>query len=186
MIQYLFISLALAADAFSVSVSGGAGIKKPSLQNTLLISGYFGFFQFIMPIIGWYAGTSFQQYITSFDHWFAFILLAFIGGKMIWEFFQHEERKPFSLTHKTLLILAIATSIDALGVGLSQAVIDQPILGLALTIGIVTFLFCALGTHLGAYFKGVIGNKAELAGGLLLIAIGIAILIEHGVFSSIL
>lgn len=181
-LQYFLIALALAADAFSVSVSGGAGLKKPSMQNILLVAGYFGFFQFLMPIIGWYGGVAFEQYIKNYGPWFAFVLLTFIGGKMIWEFFQKDESVPFSLTHRALCILAIATSIDALGVGLSQAVIGQPILTLSFIVGIVTFFLCALGMHLGGLFRKVLGNKAEFIGGTILILIGIHILIEHGVF----
>ena len=182
MIDDFIIAIALAMDALTVSVSGGAALNKPTLKKALLVASYFGFFQFFMPILGWYGGMFFNNVIDSYDHWIAFGLLIIVGGKMIWEFFKNIEEKAFSLNHKLLLVLSIATSIDALGVGLSYAFLNKSIMTPAIIIGVVTFVFSTIGVCLGKSFKKVLGSKAELVGGIILIAIGVNILINHGVF----
>lgn len=182
MIDDFIIAIALAMDALTVSVSGGAALNKPTLKKALLVASYFGFFQFFMPILGWYGGMFFNNVIDSYDHWIAFGLLIIVGGKMILEFFKNIEEKKFPLSHKVLLVLSIATSIDALGVGLSYAFLNKLILIPSIIIGAVTFFLSTIGVYLGKNLKKVLGGKAEFVGGIILIAIGINILINHGVF----
>ena len=180
----LLIAIALAMDAFSVAITGGATLKKPQLKDSFLVGIYFGVFQGIMPIIGWQAGKCFEKLISSFDHWIAFAMLFFIGGKMVIEpFRKKEDETHFELTHKLLIILAIATSIDAMGVGLSYALLERPIMLASLIIGIVAFLFSFFGIYLGKCLKKIVKNKAELIGGIILLGIGVKILFDHGVFS---
>lgn len=182
MIDDFIIAIALAMDALTVSISGGAALNKTTLKKALFVASYFGFFQFFMPILGWYGGMFFNKIIDSYDHWIAFGLLIIIGGKMILEFFWGAEEKEFSLNHKLLFILSIATSIDALGVGLSYAFLNKAIMTPSIIIGIVTFIFSTIGVYLGKSLKKVLKNKAEFVGGIILMAIGINILINHGVF----
>lgn len=179
----LLIAIALAMDSFTVSISGGASLKKVTFKNAFTIGLYFGFFQMIMTLIGWKGGQLFCTIIDSFDHWIALGLLALIGGKMIYHSFSETESSPFSFNHKILLILAIATSIDALGIGLSYALLDNPVIIPSIIIGVVAFLFSFIGLYLGKILKTLLKNKAELIGGAILICIGLKIAYEHGVFN---
>jgi manganese efflux pump family protein len=179
----LLIATALAMDSFTVSISGGAGLKKVKLKNALLVGAYFGFFQFFMSLVGCKGGEVLNDYINAFDHWIALGLLVFIGGKMIIESFRTTNKRGFSMNHKTLLILAIATSIDALGVGLSYSLINKSFLVPSIIIGVVAFIFSGCGIYLGKHLKQILGNKAEFIGGIILIGIGINIAIEHGAFN---
>jgi putative Mn2+ efflux pump MntP len=179
----LFIAVALAMDAFTVSISGGAALKRPKFSQALLVGAYFGFFQFFMPPLGWYAGRYFRVVIDSYDHWIAFTLLAVIGGKMIVESFKKDGGHEFALSHKVLFVLAIATSIDALGIGLSYAFLGKPIFLPSITIGIMTFLFSVCGVTLGKMLKKLLKNKALLIGGVILLLIGFKVLADHGVFN---
>lgn len=185
--ELFLIGVGLSMDAFAVSVCKGLGMSKVNKKQTLLIGLFFGGFQAFMPFVGWVLGTQFKQYITAFDHWVAFILLSFIGSKMIWEVFHPDEDmeegkdQPFSL--KELLMLAIATSIDALAVGIIFALQQYPIVEAISIIGVVTFVLSVLGVYIGNFFGSRYKNKAELAGGIILIGIGLKILLEHlGVF----
>jgi manganese efflux pump family protein len=182
LINTLFIAVALAMDAFAVSVSGGASLKKVRINEVLLISSYFGFFQFLMTILGWQSGKFLSTYIQMFDHWIAFVLLFFIGAKMIWDSFKPGDERQFSFSHKLLLLLAICTSIDALGIGLSYAFLGYSILMAAIIIGIVAFGFSAIGVYLGKNLKNLLKGKATFAGGIILLVIALKILIDHGVF----
>lgn len=170
-------------DAFAVSICKGLGMSKLNKKQAAVIALYFGGFQALMPLIGWLLGIRFQQYITSVDHWVAFILLAIIGGKMIYEAVKGEEEeievKDAPLDHKELVVLAIATSIDALAVGITFAFLDTPILPAIAIIGITTFIISAIGVAAGNFFGSKYKNKAEIAGGLILILIGLKILLEH-------
>jgi manganese efflux pump family protein len=142
----------------------------------------FGIFQAIMPLIGWLAGRTIVDFISSYDHWVAFGLLAFVGGKMLWESFHKEEEKETNRDTSrglTLLTLSIATSIDALAVGLSFAFIDVNIFAAAGIIGLVAFLITGLGFLIGTRVGGILGKRAEIVGGLVLIGIGVKILLEH-------
>ena len=180
----LLTGFGLSMDAFSVSVTDGILLKKPTILQASKIALFFGFFQFLMPYIGYLLASNFSQYITAFDHWIAFVLLAFIGGKMLYEAITEKDedeeiKNPLSLA--TLTILAIATSIDALAVGVTFATITMPfsVLFASALIGIMTFFICIAGVFAGSRFGKLLGNKAEIVGGLVLIFIGVKILIEH-------
>lgn len=178
----IIIGIGLAMDAFSVSVTDGIILKKPSLWGASKIALFFGGFQFMMPVLGYLLGSAFARYITAFDHWIAFVLLGFIGAKMIWEAIHDDDecneiKNP--LDTYTLFILAIATSIDALAVGVTFATMAVSVIFASTIIGIITFFICLLGVCLGSWCGNRLGNKAEIVGGLVLIGIGIKILIEH-------
>lgn len=186
-IQAVMLGFALAMDAFSVSVSDGILLGKIKLKNAAKIALFFGFFQFLMPVLGYLAGTTFSGIIEAYDHWVAFALLGIIGAKMLFEAFgdkDEDEPKTNPLCLKTLLILAIATSIDALAVGVTFATINTPVLISSAIIGVVTFFISLSGVYLGGKCGDIFGNKAEIAGGVILILIGAKILIEHTLFTS--
>lgn len=181
-ISIILIGVGLSMDAFSVSVTEGIMLKKPRLSEVLKIGLFFGGFQFLMPCIGYVLGSAFAKYITAFDHYIAFVLLGFIGGKMIYEAVSEKEddgeiKNPLSFN--TLLILAIATSIDALAVGVTFATVSVPVVFASSLIGILTYAISAGGVYIGSKFGNLLGNKAEILGGLVLIGIGTKILIEH-------
>jgi len=178
----IIIGIGLAMDAFSVSLTDGIILKKPRFNQAFKIALFFGGFQFLMPVLGYLLGSAFARYITAFDHWIAFSLLGFIGGKMIWEALHEKDecdeiKNP--LDTYTLFILAIATSIDALAVGVTFATMAVSVLFASTIIGILTFFICLMGVYLGSWCGNLLGNKAEITGGLVLIGIGIKILIEH-------
>lgn len=180
----LFIALGLSMDAFAVSISSGARTRHRLLQNALLIALFFGAFQAIMPAVGWAAGCSFASLISQYDHWIAFGLLSALGGKMIYETLKDDEEESdgegvLSLTLSLLLALSVATSLDALAVGVSFACINASILVPVLIIGVVTFLLSMAGVVLGHRCGNAFGKKFEVVGGLILIGIGLKILISH-------
>ena len=178
----LVIAVGLGMDALSVAIGVGAAARKTSPWPVLRMSLSFGLFQFFMPLIGWAAGRTVADLIARYDHWVAFLLLAGVGGKMIWESF-HEKDGSIPSNDPTkgmnLLLLSVATSIDALAVGLSLAFLNIPILGASALIGVVCFLMTASGMVFGRKLGGILGRRAELIGGLVLIGIGIKILTEH-------
>ncbi len=182
-IEIFLIGVGLAMDAFAVSICKGLGMTKLNKKQAVIIALYFGGFQALMPLIGWILGIRFQQYIVAVDHWIAFVLLAFIGGKMIYESIKGEEEeievKDAPLDHKELVVLAIATSIDALAVGITFAFLNTPIVPAITIIGITTFFICLLGVVVGNIFGSKYKNKAEFAGGAILVLIGLKILLEH-------
>jgi putative Mn2+ efflux pump MntP len=178
-ITILGIGIGLSMDALAVSVINGFVIKKLKIRHALRIAFSFGFFQGLMPVIGWAAGLSFRKYIQSFDHWIAFSLLCLVGGKMIYGSITCKGEKKDCLQFMALLALSIATSIDALAVGLSFSFLQVEIIIPALIIGAVTFIICFIGIYTGDKIGRFIGNKLELIGGFILIIIGIKILIEH-------
>ena len=172
-ISVLMIGLGLAMDALAVSITIGINSNKKSKIKMAFKAGlFFGVFQAIMPFIGWAVGRNFTKYIEMMDHWIAFILLAIIGGKMI-----YEEEKIYS--NKTLLILAIATSIDALAVGISFAFLNVNILSSILIIGVVTAILSFIAVYIGEKLGEMFKSRAEIFGGIVLILIGLKILIEH-------
>lgn len=193
-IEVLLAAFALAMDAFSVAVTSGIILKKPTNKSAVKIGLFFGGFQFLMPCLGYFLGCVFANLIKSYDHWIAFILLAFIGGKMIWEAVSEKEDEDIKnpLDNKLLVMMAVATSIDALALGVTFAGLGMGIftmtacsLSLILSagiIGVVAFILSGLGVHIGAKFGNLFGNKAEILGGLVLIGMGIKILIEHTCF----
>lgn len=186
-VELFLIGVGLAMDAFAVSVCKGLGMKKLDKKGTFLIALFFGGFQALMPLIGWLLGKQFESYITSIDHWIAFVLLAFIGGKMIYEALSDKEAEvavTFKIDIKELVMLAVATSIDALAVGITFAFLQVNIWEAVSIIGIVTFVLSAVGVFIGYKFGSKFEKKAEIAGGVILILIGLKILLEHlGVLS---
>jgi putative Mn2+ efflux pump MntP len=181
-LHIIIIAVGLSADAFAVSVSSGAIIEKLHLRHAMRIALFFGFFQGLMPWIGWRIGNLASDLIRSVDHWLAFIILCFIGGKMIYESRKLEEaveRSMNPLNIYVLFTLAIATSIDALAVGFTFSFLKVSIVEPVIVIGIVTFIFSLAGTYIGEFFGHAFEDKIELAGGLILIGIGTKILMEH-------
>ena len=179
-LEIILISFSLAMDAFAVSICKGLSMDKFNLKKAIIIGLYFGIFQAIMPIFGYLLGTSFSNLVENIDHWIAFILLAIIGGNMIKESFDDEvEKRNDNIDFKTMIILAIATSIDALAVGITFAFFKMNILIPVIIIGIITFVMSMIGVKIGNKFGDKFQNKAELVGGIILICIGIKILVEH-------
>jgi putative Mn2+ efflux pump MntP len=180
------LSIGLAMDSFAVSISYGCAPKKMSAKNMFIIAVFFGSFQTFMPIIGWYLGKFFEELIRNYDHWISFWLLSYIGIKMIIEGlkdYDTEDNNSINasdtLDIKRLFILSIATSIDALAVGLSLSLIGYDIFIPAVIIGLVTFVCSLIGVRAGIKLRTILGRKAEIFGGIVLIAIGVKILVEH-------
>lgn len=178
-IELFLIAVGLSMDAFAVSVCKGLSVKRLSPKHALLVGIYFGGFQFLMPVIGYLLGFRFEHIITNIDHWIAFVLLAFIGGSMIKESFGKSEELNDDFSFKTMLMMAVATSIDALAVGITFAFLSVRILPAAGLIGITTFIISGAGIYIGNVFGAKYKSKAELAGGVILILIGAKILLEH-------
>ncbi len=183
LLTLILIAIALAMDSFAVSITIGSVLKRFQFKAMGKISFLFALFQGALPIVGWIAGNSFEEYIKDYDHWIAFVLLSAIGGKMIYEAFFGEKEisfiDPFSF--KKMAILAIATSIDALALGISFSILDVNILYPAILIGLITFVFSFAGLTIGIKVGNTFGSKVEIIGGLTLIFIGVKILLEHTV-----
>ncbi len=176
----LLLGIGLAMDAFAVSICKGLAMKKMNWKNAIIIALYFGMFQAVMPIIGYFLGTTFESLVTTFDHWIAFILLLLIGGSMIKESFDNEdEKKNDKIDFKTMTALALATSIDALAIGITFAFLDVNVTLAVSIIGIITFIISVCGVKIGNKFGDKYQNKAELMGGIILVLLGIKILLEH-------
>lgn len=177
----LFIlAVGLSMDAFAVSICKGLAIKKITLKEVTVVGLWFGGFQALMPAIGYLLGSTFKDKITAIDHWIAFILLGLIGANMIKESLSKEdESSSSSIKAKEMFVLAIATSIDALAVGITFSFLNVNILFAVLFIGVTTFVLSAIGVKIGNIFGTKYKSKAELAGGIILIALGFKILIEH-------
>lgn len=185
-IELVLLAIGLSMDAFAVSVTNGLCLKKAGWKAAAACGICFGLFQGVMPTIGFALGKSFTKYITSIDHYIALILLGFIGGKMLIDAFKNDDDEKgaqFSLTLGLLLVQGIATSIDALAVGVSFAALSVNIVSAAAFICCVTFLFSFAGVFIGKRFGTVLNSKAQLIGGLILIGIGIKIFVEHMFFS---
>lgn len=184
-IQTLLIGIGLSMDAFAVSVCKGLGMSKLNKKQMFVIALYFGGFQALMPFIGWVVGARFSSYVSQYAHWIAFVLLAIIGGKMMHESVtesddcENVEEKDKKLSHKELLMLAIATSIDALAVGISFAFLNVPIVPSIIIIGLTTFVISLAGVVIGNIFGSKYKNKAEIVGGLILVVIGLKIVLEQ-------
>ena len=187
-LELLFLGIGLAMDAFAVAVCKGLAMRKVNKKQAVVIGLFFGGFQALMPFIGWVLGSQFESYITSVDHWIAFALLGLIGGKMIFEALKPEEDVEIAemdapLGLKELLVLAVATSIDALAIGITFAFLDYPIVEAVTIIGVVTFFIAIGGVYAGNFFGNKYKRKAELAGGVILVLLGLRILLSHlGVF----
>jgi putative Mn2+ efflux pump MntP len=183
LITIFILAIGLSVDAFSVAIGIGAANTKRSWSPMLRLAAAFGLFQFAMPIAGWLAGQTVVDIISDYDHWIAFALLTYVGGKMVWEGFENEndEEKADQTRGLPLLLLSIATSIDALAVGFSFSILKVPILFPSTIIGIVCFLMTAIGMMFGKVLARIFGKKVEIFGGIVLIGIGIKILIDHWV-----
>lgn len=186
LLELFIIAVGLSMDAFAVSICKGLSMRKLQFKNALIVGLYFGIFQGGMPLLGYFLGVQFQDKITSFDHWIAFVLLGIIGFKMIKESLEKEPEQELAtddiseeLSFKNMTILAIATSIDALAVGVTFAFLNVDILPAVSFIGIVTFVLSMVGVKIGNIFGTKYKSKAELAGGLILVLMGIKILVEH-------
>ena len=184
--ELFIIAIGLSMDAFAVSICKGLSMKKLCFKNALTIGLFFGIFQGGMPLLGYMLGVQFQDKITSFDHWIAFVLLGLIGLKMIKESLEKEPEHEVAsddlndhLCFKNMTILAIATSIDALAVGVTFAFLNVQILPAVSFIGIITFVLSMIGVKIGNIFGAKYKSKAELAGGVILVIMGTKILIEH-------
>ena len=184
-LELALIGVGLSMDAFAVSVCKGLSMRKVDKKYMFVLAVFFGGFQALMPALGWLLGSQFQSYITAIDHWIAFILLVLIGGKMIleavkeWNEEDIVEVKDQPLDHRNMFVLAVATSIDALAVGITFAFLDTPILEAITIIGITTMIISIVGVVIGNYFGGKYKHKAELVGGIILVLLGIRILIQH-------
>lgn len=179
--ELFLVGVGLSMDAFAVAVCKGLKMPKINYKQTCLIALFFGGFQALMPFIGYLLSSRFESYITSIDHWITFVLLAIIGGKMVVESFKKEEDdgKDEKFSIKELFMLAVATSIDALAVGITFAFLKVNIAVSVSLIGVTTFVLSALGVFIGHKFGEKYKNKAEFAGGVILILIGLKILLEH-------
>ena len=178
--EIIVIGIGLAMDAFAVSVCKGLAMKKLDCKKAIIIAVYFGIFQTLMPVLGYFLGSTFSSFVQQVDHWIAFILLVLIGGNMIKDSTDDEEEKRNDRVDvKTMVLLAIATSIDALAVGVTFAFFAVNLLLSILIIGIITFTLSVLGVVIGNKFGDKFQNRAELAGGIILIVIGLKILLEH-------
>ncbi|MDR0840592.1 MAG: manganese efflux pump MntP family protein [Christensenellaceae bacterium] len=178
--ELLALAVGLSMDAFAVAMCKGLALKDVNLKNALIVGGWFGAFQALMPAIGFAVGTRFYEKIAAFDHWIAFVLLALIGVNMVREAVSHkEEPANASLSAQVMLPLAIATSIDALAVGVTFAFLRVNIAAAAGFIGIVTFLLSGVALHIGGLFGARFKGPAEIFGGIILIALGGKILLEH-------
>lgn len=183
-VELLLLAIGLSMDAFAVSVCKGLCMKRLNLRQATVVALFFGGFQALMPLVGWALGTQFEQFITPVDHWIAFVLLALIGGKMLWDAF-HEDDEELScpadgkLDLRELVMLAVATSIDALAVGITFAFLRVDILTSVGLIGVTTFALSIVGVAVGHRFGARYEKPATVAGGIVLILIGLKILLEH-------
>jgi len=183
LLEFFIIGIGLSMDAFAVSICKGLSIKKLSLKAPLTVGVYFGLFQALMPLLGYFLGVNFKEYIVSFDHWIAFVLLFLIGLNMVKESFENDCVKDGSLNFKNMVVLAIATSIDALAIGVTFAFLSVNIVPAVTIIGVTTFVLSAFGVKIENIFGAKYKSKAELAGGIILILMGTKILIEHLFFN---
>ncbi len=183
-IELILLSVGLAMDAFAVSISKGLSVRELKPKHGLIAGAYFGGFQALMPLIGWLLGRQFEELIKSVDHWIAFGLLVLIGANMIRESFGGEDEQNASFSFKAMLPLAIATSIDALAVGVTFAFLEVNIVLAITLIGVITFAISAAGVKIGNVFGTRFKSKAEFAGGVILILLGIKILVEHLFFGG--
>ncbi len=178
-LSLVFMAIGLAMDAFAVSVCKGMTQSRMNWGNALKAGLFFGVFQALMPLLGYWAGVRFHRLISSYDHWIAFFLLGFIGGRMVFESFKQKEQADCSFGLRSMFILAVATSIDALAVGITLGFWETNIVTAVVLIGTVTFVMSFIGVKLGHLFGSRFSSKAELTGGIILILIGLKILLEH-------
>ncbi len=183
LLEILMIAVALSMDAFAVSICKGLNMRRINMVHLFVIGLFFGSFQALMPLIGWLLGRQFEQYITSFDHWISFGLLAFLGIRMIIEALGEDDEQSDEICEKLdikeIFLLAIATSIDALAAGITFAFLNVNIIFSVSVIGVITFAISLVGVIIGGKFGARFKSKAEISGGIILIIIGLKILLEH-------
>ena len=179
LIELLLTAVGLSMDAFAVAMCKGLSMRRFRIRNAVLVGVYFGVFQALMPLIGYFVGINFAGYIEAFDHWIAFALLVFLGIRMAYESFGDADEANDALDFETMLVLSVATSIDALAAGFSFAVLKINIFSAVAAIGAITFALSALGVKIGAVFGEKYKRTAELCSGIILIGIGVRILFEH-------
>ena len=181
--ELILLAIGLSMDAFAVSICKGLAMPEAKPRSLLIVGAWFGGFQALMPLLGWLLGSRFAYAISAFDHWIAFVLLAAIGGNMIREALRRDEAEDEALDPnlgvRTMFLLAVATSIDALAVGVTFAFLSVRILPAVCLIGLTTFLISGLGVKLGNLFGARYKSRAELAGGIILVLLGVKILLEH-------
>ena len=178
--ELIIIAIGLAMDAFAVSICKGLSVTKVRTKHVALSALWFGGFQALMPLVGFYLGTSFADQVSDVDHWIAFVLLGIIGGNMIREsFLKDDEKADDDFSFRKMLVLAVATSIDALAIGVSFSFLKINIWPAILVIGLVTALFSGAGVMIGRFLGSKFKGRAEFVGGFILIALGLKILLEH-------
>lgn len=179
--EIIVIAIGLSMDAFAVAVCKGLSVEKVKPKHYLIVGVWFGGFQALMPLLGYFLGTTFEKYITAFDHWIAFVLLVFLGAKMIKEALSKDEgKKDASFSFKTMIVLALATSVDALAVGITFALLPGVNIFISIAIiGAITFVLSGIGLKIGNLFGAKFKSKAEIAGGIILILMGVKILLQH-------
>ena len=175
----LILAVGLSMDAMAVAICKGLSVQKLKFRHSIITGIYFGGFQAAMPLLGYFLGRQFQSYIESVDHWIAFVLLGLIGANMIKESFGEAEECNCSFCPKAMLPMAVATSIDALAVGVTFAFLQVDIIPAVTFIGVITFALSAVGVYIGHLFGAKFKSKAELAGGIVLVLMGLRILLEH-------
>ncbi len=176
----LILAVALAMDSVAVSIAIGSKYKELLVSKALFAAAVFGFFQGAMPVAGYFIGITFAEYVQAFDHWIAFVLLVGLGGKMLYEAYQNEfDDEVTDLSNKTLVTLGIATSIDAMAIGVTFAFLQTDIFTAASVIALVTFILCVVAVYIGKKLGSLLESKAETVGGLILIGLGCKILVEH-------
>ena len=179
-IEIILLAIGLSMDAFAVAICKGLAMEKVSIKKVAIVGAWFGGFQALMPLIGFLLGVSFKYYIVAIDHWISFVLLGLIGFNMIKESLsKDEDEENSSLAFKLMLVLAVATSIDALAVGVTFAFLQVNVILAVIIIGITTFILSSIGVKIGNVFGARYKSKAEFAGGLILILLGVKILLEH-------
>lgn len=179
LVEVFLIGVGVSMDAFAVSICKGLSLKKLTIKQSIIIALYFSIFQALMPLIGFFLGTAFESFITDIDHWLAFILLGLIGINMLREAFSQQEEINDKLDFKTMLLLSVATSIDALAIGITFAFLQTNIWINILIIGITTLIISFIGVNMGHKFGAKHQKGAEILGGFILILMGIKILLEH-------
>jgi len=183
LLSTILLALAMSTDAFAAAVAKGAALHRPNVREAVRAGLIFGTIEALTPIVGWYLGSLASGYIEAWDHWIAFALLGALGMKMIWEGLQTAdepaEERPVSHSFWMLAVTGLATSIDAMAIGVGLAFLDVPILPVAAAIGLTTFMLVTAGVLLGRALGAIVGKRAELLGGVVLIGIGVAILVEH-------
>ena len=176
----LILAIALAMDSVAVSIAIGSKYRDFLLQRTLFVAAVFGFFQGAMPVAGYFIGIAFAEYVQTYDHWIAFVLLVGLGGKMLYEAYKNEfDEEVTDLSNKALITLGIATSIDAMAIGVTFAFLQTDIYTAAGVIGLVTFILCVVAVYVGKKLGSLLESKAEMLGGVILIGLGCKILAEH-------